>query len=181
MTEQTPPGGGDQGEAPDPTPLLSAFTAAMEAKADRRAPTSVAGAIERYGWTTRDLAREMGVSERTARRYRQQNRIPGMKAERWREVNRNAATARQRERITRRGLRGMNVEGTYRISRSRYRARRDFPVRFVEGRITGAQMREVFGAATPAEAEELLNDALAEAYGAPGLYFEDVEGLDFTI
>lgn len=176
MTEQTPPGG-----MPDPTPLLSAFTRALEAKAERRAPTSVSGAVERYGWSTRELARRMGVSERTARRYRQQDRIPAGKAAKWADQTKAAATDRQRERITRRGLSSMNVTGTYRISRSRYRARKDAAVRFVTGRITGAQMRAVFDAATPEEAEELLNDALAEAYGAPGLAFEEVEGLDFTI
>jgi len=176
VTEQTPPEGG-----PEATPLLSAFTAAMEARAGRAAPSSVSGAVERYGWSTRELAQRMGVSERTARRYRQQDRIPDRRAADWREVTRQAATERQRARITRRGLSSMNVQGQYRISRSRYQARRDFPVRFVEGRITGRQMREVFEASSPAEAEKLLNDALAEAYGAPGLEFEDVEGLDFTI
>jgi len=184
MTEQTPPGGGQGEGGADPTPLLSAFTSAMESRAERRAPSSVSGAVERYGWNTRELAQRMGVSERTARRYRQQDRIPRMRADRWREVTRDAAIDRQRKRIERRGLSGMNVQGTYHVStpRNRYRARRDFPVRFDQGRITGAQMREVFAASSPAEAEQLLNDALSEAYiGASGLEFDEVESLDFSI
>ena len=183
MSEPRPPEGGDQAEAP--TPLLSAFLGAMEGRAERSAPSDVGRAVERYGWSTRDLARELGVSERTARRYRQQDRIPDRRAARWREVVKSEATARQRERIERRGLTRMDVTGTYEISagRRRFRANRNAPVRFVQGRITGAQMRDVFGAldrGEAGEAETLLNGALADAYGAGGLVVTEVEGLDYS-
>jgi hypothetical protein len=171
----------------------------MDAKSDRRVPrlappTSVGGAVSRFGWSTRQLAQAMGISERTARRWRQQDRVPPRRAAAWSETTareqgkrndaaRDAEGERRRKSIERRGLSRMNVSGTYRISNSRYQARKDFPVRFVTGKITGAQMREVFAAADRGdddEAEELLNEALAEAYGAPGLYFEDVDGIDFA-
>ena len=176
---ETPPEGGPG------RPLLDAFTAAMAGKAETRAPTSVHGAVERFGWSTRDVAREFGVSERTARRWRQQDRIPARRAEQWREVTRTAAAARQRAQIEARGLRGLTVTGEYRVSRSRYRARGNAPVRIMgDNRITGATMREVFSALDRGDAdaaEAQLNDALADAYGAPGLSIESVDSLTYTV
>lgn len=182
--------GGEGRDREQVAPLLSAFLSRMDAKSEVRAPTTVNAAVNRFGWSTRDLAREMGVSERTARRWKQFDKVPERKAERFRDVVKSEAARRQRQRIERRGLSGMRVEGTYRISRSRYKARQDYPVRFGQGeklgtdRITPAQMREVFGALDRgelADAEQMFNDALGEAYGAPGLSFEEIDDIDYEI
>ncbi len=178
MTEQPPEGGG--------TPLVDAFTRAMSGKAESRAPGSVRGAVDRYNWTSRDIAREFGVSERTARRWRQQDRIPERRAGQWRDVTRREADRRQRQQIERRGIQQMNVTGIYRVSRSRYRARGVAPVRIGPGadRITGAQMRDVFRSLDEGnrdEAERQLNEALAAAYGAPGLNVEQVDSLNYSV
>ena len=45
-------------------PLLSAFLSRMDAKSEVRAPTTVNAAVNRFGWSTRDLAREIRPSRR---------------------------------------------------------------------------------------------------------------------
>lgn len=178
MTE--PPEG-----APSAHPLTDAFTRAMASKADVRAPTSVHGATDRFGWSTRDLAQRMNVSERTARRWRQQDRIPPRRAEQWREATRTAAAERQRRQIETRGLRDLSVTGEYRVSRSRYRARPDRPIRIgpVRDRITGETMRGVFDALDRGDAdaaEAQLNRALGDAYGAP-IEMQTVDDLSYRV
>jgi Homeodomain-like domain-containing protein len=170
---------------PSSTPLTDALAGAMAGKADARAPTSVHGAVDRFGWTTRDIAREFNVSERTARRWRQQDRIPERRAGQWRNITRREATRRQREQIERRGIKNMSVTGVYRVSRSRYRARGGAAVRIMgDNRITGETMRGVFSALDEGradDAERLMNDALADAYGAPGLQIESVDSISYTV
>ena len=174
--------------------LSDEFRRQMQARAERGAPSSVRGAMDRYGWTTRDVAQRFGVSDRTARRWRQQNRIPERRRADWRRETTSAAERRVRERMERRGLAGMSVTGTYMVSKSRYKAGPGYPVRFgtrdngnpVAGtnRITAAQMRGYFAAIDQGDqqaADDLLNDALAQAYGADGLHFEDVDEVHFDI
>ena len=169
-------------------PLTEGLTRAMAGKAEARAPATVSGAVDRYGWTSRDIAQRFGVSERTARRWRQYDRIPERRAGQWRDVTREAAAERQRRQIAARGLSGMAVTGIYRVSRSRYRAGARMPVRIMPGeRIPGAAMRDVFGALDEGradDAERLLNDALHAGYQLPGaaaLEFEHVESLSYTV
>lgn len=173
--------------------LVEGFISAMNARAERGAPSHVGTAMERYGWSTRDVAQQFGVSERTARRWRQQDRIPARRAAEWKDATQAAARERLRARIERGGLKGMNVTGQYRISRRSHKAGKGAPIRFgskgdqfVMGtnRITGAQMREVFSALDRGDvdqADAALNQALAEAYGAPGLEVEDAESVQFDI
>jgi hypothetical protein len=141
--------------------------------------------MERFGWTTRDVATRFGVSERTARRWRQQDRIPERRAGDWQRETRAEARARTRQRIEKRGIRHMSATGPYKISKSRYRATAGAPVRILEGnKITPAQMRGVFAAADSGDmdaADALLNEALAGAYEAGGLEMEDVESLEWGV
>lgn len=168
----------------------------VPASARAAAPSNVGAAMERFGWTTRDVAQRLGVSERTARRYRQQDRVPAKRLGDWRRDTQAAADRQRREaqtaaerktwdRMGRRGISEMNVEGTYKISKSWYKSNAWSPVRILPGsKITPAQMRGVRDALEHGDesgADELLNAALAEAYGAPGLGFEDVDGLKFGI
>jgi hypothetical protein len=173
-------------EPPRPTggPLTSGLVRAMQAK--QHPPSTPLGAGARFGWGSGDIASLMNVSPRTARRWRQQNRIPAHRQSEWQRVTRDETARRQREQIEARGLRNMRVTGEYRVSRSRYRARPGAPVRIGPGadRISGATMRDVFTALDEGredDAERVLNDALADAYGAPGLRIESVDDLNYTV
>lgn len=184
--------------------LIDQFERQVAARAARNVPASVRaavpsdvrGAMDRFGWTARDLARMFGKSERTARRWRQQDHIPAKQLGDWQRETQAAAARQRREaqseaerktwdRLGRRGMREMRVEGTYKISKSRYKSNAWSPVRTLPGsKITPAQMRGVRDALDQgdrAAADELLNGALAEAYGAPGLEFEDVDNAEFDI
>ena len=167
--------------------LLTEFNDAIARKAAASAPGSVRAAVDRFGWSTRDLAERLGVSERTARRYRQQDRIPARRADEFRRAARSAATERQRSRIASRGLSAMNVHGRYRVSKSVYTTPQDSPVRIMDGNfISGASMREVFDleqSGDPAEAEAALAAALGEAYGngMENMSWDRVDSLDYTI
>jgi hypothetical protein len=166
--------------------LINEFLSQVDARSERGlASAGVGQLMERFGWTTRDVAGRFGVSERTARRWRQQDRIPERRAGDWQRETRAEARARTRQRIERRGIRKMEVTGRYRISKSRYRAGRGAPVRVLEGnKITPAQMRTVFAAVDAGDMEQAdaaLNQALAAAYDAPGLEMEDVESLDWGV
>jgi hypothetical protein len=177
--------------------LNEEFQRRMAERAERGAPA--AGDLR--GLSRRDVQRIFGVGERQARRMIEQNRITGrgrgqrearagqLAAERRRE-----ALARQRARMERRGLSRMNVQGTYRISKTPYRTRPGQGVRFGTGdgfftgsqHITPAQMREYFAAVDRGDAQgadEALNAALGQAYGSgtDSLTFDDVESLDFGI
>ena len=141
-------------------------------------------AMERYGWSAREVAQRMNVSERTARRWRQQDRIPARRMEDWRRQEQRERADRSRERMRRRGLSSMEATGEYKVSRNRYRANRNAPVRTLPGnKISAAQMRDYFDAidrGDQAAADQILNDALGGAYGAP-TSFDDAESVDFTI
>lgn len=140
--------------------------------------------MERYGWTTHDVAQRLGVSERTARRWRQQDRIPERRLQDWREQQQREAARRQRERMRRRGISQMAATGEYSVSRSKYRANRGSPVRTMPGnKISAADMRAYFDAldrGDEAAADQILNDALGRAYEAP-TSFTDVDSIDYTI
>lgn len=165
--------------------LHQAFQDQIQARAERGAPSSVRGAMDRYGWTTRDVAQRFGVSDRTARRWRQQDRIPDRRRADWRRETNSAAQRRVRDRIERRGLSGLTVTGTYRISRNRYKAGPGAPARLMPGnKISGAVMRGYFAAIDQGDvgqADEILNQALAAGYEAPGMHFEDVDEVHFDI
>ena len=164
-------------------------------KAEGRTPTGVKAAMDRFGWSAKDLAEKLGVSERTARRYRQQDRIPERRAEqrdRFGRESRAATTdrvsdraAKTRKRIEQRGLRKMEALGKYVISKTRGQAGPGAPAKLMgTNKISPASMRDYFAAVDQgdeAAADEILNDALAEGYEAPGLHFTDVTGLEFGI
>ena len=164
--------------------LSDAFQARMAERAARGGDMGARRAMERYGWSAREVAQRFNVSERTARRWRQQDRIPERRREDWRAEQRREARARQRARIERRGLSSMQATGTYRVSNSRYTARGRYPVRTLPGnKISAAEMREYFGALDRGDAEQadrILNAALGRAYQAPAS-FEEAETVDFTI
>jgi Homeodomain-like domain len=164
--------------------LSDEFQRRMSERAERAAPSGARAAMDRYGWSAREVAQQFGVSERTARRWRQQDRIPERRRDDWQRATGRAAQARQRARMERRGLSALSVTGIYRISKNKYKATPGAPVRVMPGnKITAAQMREYFGALDAGDAEaadQILNDALGEAYEAP-TDFEDAEGVDFTI
>lgn len=173
--------------------LIRAFLGALDSKADKRAPSSPGAAVAEFGWSTRDLAQRLGVSERTARRYRQHNAIPARRRAAFDEATRQASRDRARARIVRRGLSGLSVQGFYQVSRSRYRTNRAAPVRILPGNaISGSAMRDVFAevdAGDLAGADELLSGALAEGYGMSGpasgepasLTFQQVESLEYVV
>jgi DNA-binding transcriptional MerR regulator len=166
--------------------LTRAFLAATEQRAGQRAPASVRDASARFGWSTHDLAERLGVSERTARRYKQQDRIPPRKAAEYRREAEQAAQDKMRDRITSRGLSGMRVQGRYQISKSVYETHPDAPVRLLEdSHISGATMREFYDALAEgdeAAAEEILAGALGEGYGVgEGMSWERVDELDYRI
>jgi len=177
--------------------LSERFQERMTAAADRGAPSSVRGTMDRYGWNTRDLAQRLGVSERTARRYARENRItaPGRTAAEARRglfdrARADAARDRQRARMQTRGLASMSAQGEYMVSKNRYRTRPGASVRIgpnsgVQGtnRISPAAMRAYFAALNQgdeAAADQILNDALGAGYGAPTV-FTDADSVDFTI
>lgn len=171
--------------------LSERFLEAMARGADRGAPSSVRGAMERYGWSTRDLAVQLGVSERTARRYAQQNRITARSGadrearnEQFRQRVREAASGRQRARMERRGVTNMTASGTYFVSKRTYRTSPGLPVRTLPGnKIPASAMRDYFAAldaGDPAAADAILNGALGGAYEAPTT-FVDAEAVGFTI
>jgi hypothetical protein len=175
MTEPPSPSGG---------PLTQGLVRAMQAK--QHPPSTPLGAQGRFGWRSADLASIMNVSPRTARRWRQQNRVPLHRQADWRRAVGDETARRQREQIEARGLGGMQVTGEYRVSRSRYRARANAPVRIGPGadRISGATMRDVFAALDEGradDAEARLNDALADAYGTPDLEIQSVDSLSYTV
>jgi hypothetical protein len=175
MTEPPRPSGG---------PLTQGLVRAMQTK--QHPPSTPLGAQGRFGWQSGDLASIMNVSPRTARRWRQQNRVPLHRQADWQRAVRDETARRQREQIEARGLRNMQVTGEYRVSRSRYRSRAGAPVRIGPGRdrISGATMRDVFTALDEGradDAERVLNDALGDAYGAPGLRVESVDSLSYTV
>jgi DNA-binding transcriptional MerR regulator len=165
--------------------LSDEFQRQIQARAERNVPSHVRATMERFGWTTRDVAERFGVSERTARRWRQQDRVPERRAGDWHREATSAAARRIRERMERRGVSGLTVTGIYRISKSRYKAGPGSPVRIMPGnKIKPAQMRDYFSAIDQGDedaADELLNQSIAEAYEAPGLHFEDVDDLHFDI
>lgn len=166
--------------------LIDTFLSQVDSRSDRGlASASVGHVMERFGWSTHDVATRFGVSDRTARRWRQKDHIPPKRAADWRRETRAEARARTQRRIEKRGIRHMAVTGTYRVSKSRYKARPGSAVRIMEGnKITPAQMRGVFAAVGAGDldaADVLLNEALAEAYEAPGLEMEDVESLEWGI
>lgn len=167
-----------------PHPLLDAFLGEVDRRGAARAPSGVRAAVARFGWTSRDLARELGVSERTARRYRQQDRIPGRRQDAWRDTTRRESQQRQRERIGRRGLSGLTAEGRYRVSKSVYETHPDLPVRALEP-IPGSRMRDVFELADRGDldaAEAELTGALGEAYGVgESMSWERVDSVSFTV
>ena len=165
--------------------LNEEFRRQLAARAERNTPSSVRGAMGRFGWSTRDIAARFNVSERTARRWRQQNRVPARREDEWRRETTSAAARRVRERIERRGLQGLTVTGTYRISKNRYKAGPGAPARLMPGnKISAAVMRGYFGALDQGDddqADEILNQALAAGYEAPGMHFEDVDDVHFDI
>lgn len=158
-----------------------------------RTPSTVHGAMERYGWSTRDLAQQLGVSERTARRYAQQNRITGRGAaeraarqQAFQQSVTREARARQRRRMERGGLSSLSAAGEYQISKRRFRTGPGSRVRTGPSgeKIPASAMREYFAAldaGNQAEADRVLNDALADAYDASGLHMTDVDDVTFTI
>jgi hypothetical protein len=140
--------------------------------------------MERYGWNTREVAQRFGVSERTARRWRQQDRIPERRREDFEREQRRVRFARTRARMEARGLTGMSATGEYAVSRNRYRATPRAPVRIMPGnKISAAEMRDYFDAldrGDQAAADQILNDALGRGYEAP-TSFTEAESVDFTI
>lgn len=166
--------------------LIDEFVSQLDARADRSVGRADVGrTMDKYGWTTKDVAARFGVSDRTARRWRQQDRVPDKRAADWRNAARDEARKRARERIEKRGISRMSVQGTYRVSRFRGKTGPTSAVRILEGsKIRPAQMREVFGNLDAGDidaADAALNDALAEAYGAPGLSMEDVDSLEWGV
>lgn len=165
--------------------LIDTFLDQVDTRAERGLGASPDRIMERFGWTTKDVAQKFGVSERTARRWRQQDRIPEKRRQDWRDAAKAEARKRTRDRIEKRGIRSMSVQGTYKVSKSRYRTGPTSAVRILPGnKITPAQMREVFGNVDAGDldaADAALNDALAEAYEAPGLSMEDVESMEWGI
>lgn len=165
--------------------LIDEFIAQVDARAERGLGAGAGRIMDRFGWSTRDVAERFGISERTARRWRQQDRIPERRRDDWRREVRGESRARTQRRIERRGISDMTVQGIYRISKNRYRATPSAPVRIMPGnKITPAQMRGVFAAVNAGDldaADDLLNEALAEAYEAHGLVMEDVDSLDWSI
>jgi hypothetical protein len=145
-------------------------------------------AMERYGWNAREVAQRFGVSERTARRWRQQDRIPERRREDFQREQRRERQARQRARMERRGVGSLSAQGEYQVSKSRYRTRRQFPVKTLDGnRISAATMRQYFAALDRGDADradQLLNEALGAGYGMFGgseVRFTDADSVDFTI
>jgi hypothetical protein len=165
--------------------LSDGFQGEIGRRAERQAPDTPLGAMARFGWTTGDIAGRLGVSARTARRWRQFNTVPPARRGDWKRETTAEMAGRIRERIERRGLSGMTVTGTYQISKSRYKAGPGSPVRIMPGnKIKPAQMRDYFSALDQGDAgaaDALLNQALADAYGASGLSFEDVDEVHFDI
>lgn len=164
--------------------LNDQFQRAMEARAGARQPSSVRGAMDRYGWSTRDVAQRLGVSERTARRWRQQDHIPERRRGDWRRETVNAARGRQRARMERGGVASMSAAGQYQVSKSRYRTGPNSRVRTSQAKIPAAAMRAYFAALDRGDAQaadDALNGALADAYGASDLHMTDVEDVNFTI
>lgn len=164
--------------------LWDAFNRRLAEKA--RPPGDVADLTKQAGWSTRDLARELNVSERTARRYRQTGHIPERRREQFGRAAREVAGRRARERIGRRGLSGLTVQGRYRVSKSVYETHPDSPARILPGNaIPGSVMRDVFDAADRGDvdgANEQLEQALSEAYGASNpLQWERVDDLDYRV
>jgi transposase-like protein len=161
------------------------FRDQIQARAERQAPGTPLGAMARFGWNTGDIAGLMGVSSRTARRWRQFNTVPPARRGDWHRATTAAAAGRIRARMERRGLSGMEVTGTYKISKTTYRAGPGSPVRIMPGnKISPAQMRGYFSAldqGDAAAADALLTQALADAYEVPSLTFEDVDDVHFDI
>jgi hypothetical protein len=165
--------------------LNEEFQRQMQARAERNVPSHVRTTMERFGWGSKEVAEKFGVSERTARRWRQQDRIPPRRAGDWHREATSAAAGRVRARMERRGLSKMEVTGQYRISKSRYKAGPGAPVRIMPGnKISPAVMRGYFAAIDQGDdeqADEILNQGLAGGYEAPGLHFEDVDDVHFDI
>jgi hypothetical protein len=165
--------------------LNEEFQRQLAERAERNTPSSVRGTMDRFGWSTRDVAGRFGVSERTARRWRQQDRIPGRRRDDWRREANTTAARRVRERIERRGLSGLTVTGTYKISKNTYKAGPGSPARLLPGnKISPTVMRGYFAAidqGDDGQADDILNQALAEGYGAADMHFEDVDDVHFDI
>jgi len=166
--------------------LLDALNQGLDNRAARRAPMSPLGAGASFGWSASELAARLGVSPRTARRYRATNVIPPHRLADFDREVRGEYERRQRDRIGRRGLSELKVQGRYRVSKSVYETHPDAPVKIMDGEhIPGATMREVFAledAGDPAAANELLEQALSEAYGVgEGLSFERADSAEYTI
>jgi hypothetical protein len=164
--------------------LIDEFLDQLDTRADRGLGGSAGRIMERFGWSTADVAERFGVSARTARRWRQKG-VPAARQQDWRNAARDEARRRTRDRIERRGIRSMTVQGTYRISRMRGKTGAASAVRTMPGsKIAPAQMRDVFAQVDAGDldaADAALNEALAEAYEAPGLSMEDVDSLEWGI
>lgn len=165
--------------------LSDEFQGEIQARAERRAPDTPGGATARFGWNTGDIAGLMGVSARTARRWRQFNTVPVHRRGDWHRATTAAAAARIRQRMETRGLSGLTVTGTYRISKNRYKAGPGAPARLMgDNKISPATMRGYFAAidqGDAGQADEIINQALADGYEAPGMHFEDVDEVHFDI
>lgn len=166
--------------------LDDAFQQAAADQATGRVPSTVAATMDRFGWTTSDVADKFGVSQRTARRWRQENRVPtrGGKRESWRGEVRNEMRQRARRRMERRGITKFTIQGQYKISKRSWKTGPNSPIRNVMGKIPASAMRDYFAAidqGDQAAALAALNAGIGEAYGAPGLEITDVESFTFTI
>jgi len=187
--------------------LTDAYLRAEAARAEVRAPSSVRGTLEHLGWSAREVAQRFDVSERTARRWRQQGRVPARKAEQFDREARGAVQAAELERVrTRiagarakdaegnrtgsrsggRGLRGMSVTGRYKVSRTEAEAHGYLPVWAPEG-VPGSALGEFYDLLEAGDedgAEDALAEALSDAYGTDGgsrLDWLRVDSLSITL
>ena len=175
------------------TELIRAYLAEEERRTRRRTGGSLSEGGRRDKLTTRQLAAELGVSERTARRYRQENRVPARRAREFdelRQKSKDAEIQRYRRRIRSRGLRSLTV----RVSESQYDAGAHSPSVALDG-IAGSGdadtpgMAEVFDLLEAEDpdlegADAALGDALAQSYGMNGGSSQRwirVDSLTFTL
>jgi hypothetical protein len=186
--------------------LISAYLAREREYAEGRAgraPATFGEAVQRYGWTTRDVQRITGKSARSARRYVQEGRLPGRGAaaaevrQRVAEAGGQAEAGRVgqraeavRSRIASRGLRALSVMGRYRVSRSEYETRSPVEAKTaILGRGDSddpgmAQVYELLDAGDMDGAEDQLAEVLSNAYQMSGGSVGDwvrVDSLNFTI
>ena len=180
--------------------LTDAYLRAEAARAEVRAPSSVRGTLEHLGWSAREVAQRFDVSERTARRWRQQGRVPARKAAEFDREARGAVQAAELERVrTRiagavrngsrsggRGLSRMSVTGRYKVSRTEAEARGYSPV-YAQDPIPGSALGEFYDLLEAGDedgAEDALAAALSEAYQMDGgsvLEWQRVDSLSITL